>query len=405
MRIGMMADLYRPHISGVTNYIDLTREVLTSWGHEVFIFTFGEPQPDDDDYVIRSPGLPLRFASSGLYLNVRYTPEARRALQAMDIVHVHHPFLSGRLALRYAKPVNIPIVFTNHTRYDLYMRAYLPLVPEALGDMALRAYLPRFCREIDLTIAPSRGVLKMLRDLGVDADIRVIPNGVDLTAFTQPVQPVAREQWGIGPEHVVVMYVGRLGPEKNLPFLLRAFWGMAQVYPQAHLVLVGDGPERENLQDRVQHMRLTDRVHFAGMVPYEDVPRYLAAADIFATASDTEVHPLSVIEAMASGLPVVGVRSPGVGEVVEHNRTGLLVEKDVAAFASALGRLVGDGALRRRLGEQARQAASAFDIRHTTRALVSEYERLIRQHRQHQVPWWRRWWTRWWHSEDVPLLF
>ncbi|NPA27003.1 MAG: glycosyltransferase family 4 protein [Chloroflexi bacterium] len=391
MRIGMMADLYRPHISGVTNYIDLTRRVLEDWGHEVYIFTFGDPQPDDDERVVRSPGLPLRFASSGLYLNVRYTPHARRLLQSMDVVHVHHPFLSGRLALRYAKPANIPIVFTNHTRYDLYMRAYLPMVPEALGDMALRAYLPRFCREIDLTIAPSRGVLNMLRALGVDAEIRVIPNGVDLQAFTRPVQPVDRRQWGLEPDHVVIMYVGRLGPEKNLPFLLRAFWGMAQVYPQAHLVLVGDGPERENLQDRVQHMRLTDRVHFTGMVPYEAVPAHLAAADIFATASDTEVHPLSVIEAMAAGLPVVGVRSPGVGEVVEHGRTGFLVEKDVGAFASALGRLVGDRELRRALGEAAREAAQQFDIRQTTRALVAEYERLIQRHRTQPQPWWRRW--------------
>ncbi len=395
MRIGMMADLYRPHVSGVTNYIDLVRDVLRSWGHEVFIFTFGDPQPDDDDHVIRSPGIPLRFAQSGLYLNVRYSTRARRLLQSMDIVHVHHPFLSGRLALRYAKPAHIPIVFTNHTRYDLYMRAYLPMVPETLGDMALRAYLPRFCREIDLTIAPSRGVLQMLRALGVDAEIRVIPNGVDLSSFMQRVEPIDRERWGLTEEHIIIMYVGRLGPEKNLPFLLRAFWGMAQVYPQAHLVLVGDGPERENLQDRVQHMRLTDRIHFTGMVPYGDVPRYLAAADIFATASDTEVHPLSVLEAMAAGLPVVGVRSPGVGEVVEHQRTGLLVEKDVAAFASALGRLVGDGELRRRLGEQAREAAKAFDIHNTTKALLSEYERLLRERHHHQVGWWRKLWP-WW---------
>ena len=129
MRIGMMADVYRPHISGVTNHISLTSQALTAAGHDVRIFTLGqESVPDDEPYVVRSPGVSL--ADTGIYLGYRYTKAARRLLQSMDIVHVHHPFLSGRLALRYARPVNKPVVFTNHSRYDLMAQAYLPALPD-----------------------------------------------------------------------------------------------------------------------------------------------------------------------------------------------------------------------------------------------------------------------------------
>ena len=391
MRIGMLADLYKPHVSGVTNHIDLTRWALeTHYGQEVFVFTFGEPQPDDDERVIRSPGLPLRVASTGLYLNLRYTRRARQLLQSMDVVHVHHPLLSGQLALRYAKPWGVPILFTNHTRYDLYMRAYLPLLPDALGDAALRAYLPRFCREIDLVIAPSRGVQEMLRRLGVDAPIAVVPNGVDLRRFEQLPDPWPRESLGWGSEQIVFIYVGRVAPEKNLPFLLRAFRGVHEVYPHTRLLIVGDGPERENLEERARLMDLEGVVHFTGLIPYPQVPRYLRLADVFVTASVTEVHPLSVIEAMAAGLPVVGIRSPGVGEVVQHEATGLLVEQDVAAYASALGRMVSEPETRTRFGQAAREAAKQYDVRHTAGLLLEHYERLRRDRAAMSTSPWKR---------------
>ncbi len=139
MRIGMMADVYKPHVSGITHYIDLNKRYLEKAGHEVYVFTFGDQNyKDDDPRVIRSPGLPL--VDTGYYLSFRYNRGAKKLLQTMDVVHVHHPFLSGRLALRYCEPVRIPIIFTNHTRYDLYAQAYFPILPEEISDGILQAY-------------------------------------------------------------------------------------------------------------------------------------------------------------------------------------------------------------------------------------------------------------------------
>lgn len=394
MRIGMLADLYRPHISGVTNHIDLTRQALEARGHEVYVFTFGQPQPDDDPRVIRSPGFSLRVRHQSLSFNFRHHREARRLLTRMDVLHTHHPFLSGQLALYYGRPWGIPVVFTNHTRYDLYMRAYLPLLPPALGETLLRTYLPRFCREVDAVVAPSPGVKAMLERLGVDVQVHVIPNGIDLTRF-QGVQPAPRETWGWGREHTVFVYLGRLGPEKNLSTLLRAFAAVAQVHLGARLLLIGDGPERGNLAAQVDNLGLTERVHFTGLVPYEQVPAYLATCDVFVTASLTEVHPLSVIEAHAAGLPVAAIRAPGVEDVVRHGLSGFLVENDPAALAAAMSRLVSEPELRGRMSEAAREVAREFDVHRTAARLEALYQSL-QARRAAFRPSWRLRLQRWW---------
>ncbi len=388
MRIGMLVDLYKPHLSGVTNHVELLKHTLDGMGHETFVFTFGETRPDDEPGVIRSPGVPLEMFAQGMHLNLAYSREAQQILRTMDIIHAHHPFISARLGLRYARSHGIPVVFTNHTRYDLYLQAYVPILPDGVGELMLKAYLPSLSRAVDLVIAPSKGVHQLLERIGVDMSrVALVPNGVDLRRFEKAPEPIPRTALGLSPEDVVVMYVGRLGPEKNLSFLLRAFRGVAMVYDQARLVLVGDGPLREDLEAQAHKLGVSDQVRFVGQKPYEEVPRYLAVADLFATASVTEVHPLSVIEAMAAGLPVVGIRSPGVGDTVESGVTGLLTEDDVTAFAVALGALVGNHSLRRRMGAQAQQASARYDVRHTTRQLVEHYQRLVDQARQNPEAW------------------
>jgi 1,2-diacylglycerol 3-alpha-glucosyltransferase len=375
MRIGMMTDTYKPHVSGITNYISLNKQYLEKNGHEVFVFTFGsEDYQDNEPNVIRSRGLPL--VDTGFYLSFRYQKYARRLLYTMDIIHVHHPFLSGSLALRYGRPYNIPVVFTNHTRYDLYAQAYLPMLPDVVGETMLQAYLPPFCRACSLTVAPSEGMRKVLEHLGVDTAVKVIPNGVNLDPFIKEVSPIHRSEWGFADDDVVLVFVGRLGPEKNLPFLLRSFAGTSQAYEKAALLIIGDGPERDNLQDRAKAMGIGNRVHFTGMIQYDLLPAYLSACNAFVTASITEVHPLSVIEAMAAGLPVLGIISPGVGDIIKNRETGFLATEDLASFTAKMVRLVSEPDLRCHLGENARLASTDYSIERTSRLMLNEYLQL-----------------------------
>jgi glycosyltransferase involved in cell wall biosynthesis len=390
MRIGMMVDMYKPHISGVTHYVSLNKRALEAAGHEVEVFTFGgDEAADDEPGVHRSPGVPV--AESGFYLGFRYRRSARLRLQQMDIVHVHHPFLSGGLALRYCRHLGIPIVFTNHTRYDLYAQVYLPMIPDPLSRTFLQGYLPGFCRAVDLVVAPSQGLQGVLQALGVDSPIVVLPNGVEMSPFQNPV-PAARDSLGLDQENVALIYVGRLGLEKNVGFLLRTFAGVRTAAPKTRLVLVGGGPEAENLRGLARDLGLQEAVHFTGAVPYRAVPGLLAACDAFVTASVSEVHPLSVIEAMAAGLPVVGIDGPGVGDTINDGVDGFLSPYDSAAFSAKLTRLVLDDELRRRMGEAAAQTAKEYDIGRTSARVEEHYRALLAQPRRPRSSRWEATW-------------
>jgi glycosyltransferase involved in cell wall biosynthesis len=376
MRIGMMADAYKPHVSGITNVISLTKHFLEKAGYEVYVFTFGGGDyQDDEPNIVRTRGMPL--VDTGLYFSARHSSQAQKILRSMDIIHVHHPFTSGQLAIRYCRAQGIPLIFTNHTRYDLYAHAYLPMVPEALGDAFLGAYLPSFCKACDLVIAPSPGLKEVLIKLGVEAPIEVIPNGVDIKPFQSVEQPIPRSELGFKDDDVILTYMGRIGPEKNLPFLLRAFAGIAGAYDNVGLLIIGDGAEREDLEDRVRIMGISDRVRFTGMIPYPELPAYMGVADAFVTASVTEVHPLSVIEALASGLPVVGIQSPGVGDIIEDGVTGFLApEEDLAVFTAKLSRMVTDQEVRQKMSQQAKETSKIYSIENTTQIMSDRYQKL-----------------------------
>ena len=374
-----MVDSYKPYISGITNYVEVNKQYLEKAGHEVYVFTFGDMEYEDDEpNIVRSPGLQL--TDTGFYLSMRYSRQAKKLLQTMDVVHVHHPFLSGRLALRYCPPAGIPIIFTTHSRYDLYQQAYLPARPEEVSVGMLQAYMPPFCKAVDLVITPSAGMARVLRELKVDSEVDIVPNGVDLTSF-QKAQPLARESFGYKLDDILIVYAGRIALEKNLPFLIDSFNGIANAIPNVHLILIGGGVQQyeEEIRDLVKAQSNSDRIHMTGRVPYDQLPAYLAMCDIFATASITEVHPLSVIEAMCAGLPVMGIESFGVGDTVEDGITGFLATYDMPSFTAKLTRLCLDPNLRQQMRLSAREVSTVYAIERTTGLMLEKYERLANQ--------------------------
>ncbi len=179
-------------------------------------------------------------------------------------------------------------------------------------------------------------------------------------------------------------YSGRLSPEKNLGLLIDAFASVASAVPDAQLAFIGDGPEREALEDAVAERHLSRRVRFVGMVPYEEMPAQLAARDLWVTGSTTEVDPLTVIEALAAGLPVVGPAAPGIVDTVEDGVTGILVRpNDAPSLADGIARLCLDGELRRRMGTAARGASRRYSIEATGAEMLAIYEEVVRGHEFH----------------------
>jgi len=251
-------------------------------------------------------------------------------------------------------------------------------MPEEVSQGLLHAYMPDFCDEMDLVISPSKGMEKVLRQFGVTSHIEVVPNGVDLTRFHNA-KPLSRSDFGFSNDDILLIYAGRIAQEKNLEFLFQAFAGVSEVVPNAYLLIVGGGQKEymDEIQAIPAELEVQDRIRFTGMIPYDKLPSYIAMCDVFVTASVTEVHPLSVIEAMGAGLPIMGIESPGVGDSVVDGESGLLAKKEeVASFTAKLTYMCLNRNLHKKYGVAAREASKQYDIQRTTNIMLEHYARL-----------------------------
>lgn len=377
MRIVLMSDAYRPVVNGVVNHIALLKDWLQRWGEEVWLLAPGRAHPQDEANVVRYAGLPL--GSTGYALGVPLDQRSQALLHSADIIHAHHPFASGLLGIWFARPQAIPLVFTNHTRYDLYIHQYSKLIPKWLSRRVVAACYQPFSQQYSALIAPSQGAADVMRSWGASGRIVVIPNGVEVEHFHTPAGAITRGALGL-PEHAVVaVFVGRMSGEKRVRQLLSIFQLVAVASDNSHLLLVGDGPELDDYRRTVSEMGLQKRVTFTGPVSYDHMPDHLALSDFFVTASVSEVHPLTIIEAMAAGLPVLGIRSPGVGDTVQDGYDGLLAAPDdETSFVQRFVALVQNTEERRKMGRQAALNSHAYSAEANARSIRKLYQELVK---------------------------
>lgn len=378
MRIGLLTDAYWPGINGIIRFISLHKKTLERMGHEVFVFTWGKPDPRDESGVIRSRGIP--FVRPGYHVGLSYDRRAREVLRTVDVLHANQPLLSGYLALRYGRRHHLPVVVTAHSRYDLVGKARLPFLPLPLYRAILRRYLRWFGDNCDLMTVASAEAGEVMRSLGMAGRVARAPLGIDVGQYRTRQAWLTRDHLRVPASASLALCLGRLDPEKNVGLLLEA---LAQPeLEQAYLLLVGDGPERERLQKAASGLGLDGRVRFAGEVAPDRVPAYASLADVFVTASRIEMFPVAVLEALASGLPIVGLDVPWIRHTIQHDVNGLLCQAEPAPFAQAWARLAGDEALRVRLADGARVTGDLYDVQHTTALMVRLYEQVIEAHRQ-----------------------
>jgi glycosyltransferase involved in cell wall biosynthesis len=378
MRIALLTDIYKPSTNGVVHHVALLKQCLESWGETVWLFVPSSKEYEDDEpNVIRIPGIPL--SDTGYHISLTLPKRARDLLRKMDVLHVHHPFVSGNFGLYAANRYKIPLAFTNHTRYDLYVKQYLKLLPETVSDTALQTFFHSFSQRCDALIAPSEGVAEVMRSWKTEGKIVVIPNGVQTEHFALPPRRVTRAELGLPDNAVIALYVGRMSGEKNIDRLLHLFRYVADEHETVYLVLVGDGPDLEELRQLAHELGISGRVRFTGGVAYASVPEYMGAGDFFVSASLSEVHPLTFIEAAAANLPALGIRSPGVADIIKDGETGLLAENNDLSFGLRFLRLAHDGELRHRLGKQAGDFARQLSVENNARRLLELYRELDSQ--------------------------
>jgi glycosyltransferase involved in cell wall biosynthesis len=357
MRIALFSEVYWPMVSGVGVTLLRLTDALEARGHAVRVYsaTYALPHgvPDRPE-VHRSPSVPFF-----LYPDVQWAfPRAREVADDLarfgpDVVHVATEFSLGIAGLKAARQLGFPIIASAHTDYDQYADRYG--VP-----WALRAgwhYLRWFYGQAHRVLCPSRIYEGHLHTRGV-LHTGVWSRGVDPDVFSPRYRsPGYRAGFGVGPDDLLVTYIGRIAREKNLGLLLEAWDQLAPERGSAQLALVGRGP----LEDEIRRREIPG-VHVTGLLQDQALSAAYASADVFAFPSATETFGNSLLEAMASGLPSLVAASGGVLEFAEHGKNAWLVEPDSApAIADALRRLLADAALRRRLADGALATARERD--------------------------------------------
>lgn len=337
MKVCMFTNTYLPHVGGVARSVDFFTQDLRSFGHEVLVVApeYAEAAGPEKG-IIRVPAL-QNFNGSDFSVSLVLPQKSAARISEFrpDIIHSHHPYLLGDAALRTARRLKCPLVFTHHTLYEQYTH-YVPLGSVAMGHFAihLSTQYANLCSGV---VAPSRSIAEIIRSRGVTVPIREIPTGVDLAAFRNGDGLRFRRSHGIPENLPVIGHLGRLVPEKNLDYLARSVAACLSRENGLFLV-VGKGPDAENIRRIFSERKLEDRLKLVPPQAGQDLVDSYHAMDIFVFSSKSETQGMVVAEAMAAGLPVIALDASGVRDVVSDGVNGrlLAVNARIEDFAGAL---------------------------------------------------------------------
>jgi len=383
LRIGLFTDTYAPQVNGVSISLQLVSEGLQRRGHQVTIFAPRFPgYTDDKPGVVRLPSLKY-LNDPPIYVAVLGTPRSTWSLtrKHFDVLHAHSPLTVGLLAYLTASTKNLPLIYTYHTSITDYTHYLKVIGGTGVIRHAARWFSATSTNLGDQIVVPSPKFYRLLSEQKVTKPIHIIPNGIDLSNF-QAAKNIGkfRGKLGVKQDAPILLSVGRIDPEKRLDFLIDAFARMADRVPDAHLVFAGDGSARKGLEEHAAATKVNDHIHFLGMVNRAELPDLLHDATVFLSASTTEVHPISVIEAIASGLPMLAVQDEAFEGMIENDENGYQVPLDVDAFARTLSDLLKDPYKIERFGRKSMEFSQKYSIEGQAQSLETLYIESVLQH-------------------------
>ena len=314
MKIGLFTDSYPPYINGVSTSVYNLREALKKLGHTVYIVTVNDSiikhEYDEKEKILRIPGIPI-----GIYdyrLSEIYPISTIKIIKKwnLDVIHSHTEFGIGIFARILSKKFKIPLVHTYHTLYEDYTHYITHNHFDKLSKKIVKDLTKVYCvKTAKETIVPTDKIYKLFKEkYMITKNISVIPSGIDIERFFEEnvekdkVDKI-KKKYGITKEDFTIIFVGRLAPEKNIEFLLKAQQKLVEEkINNIKLLIVGDGPEKENYINISRKLNIFDKVIFTGKIEQEEIQYYYQCADAFVTASNSETQGLTVIEAMAAGV-------------------------------------------------------------------------------------------------------
>jgi glycosyltransferase involved in cell wall biosynthesis len=384
LKVVYATDQYWPCVSGVSASIDLFREELVRLGHQVHILAPEYPGAGGD------PPWVHRFRSSKVFFNdenrlvlrseSRHLADSLRELEP-DIVHVQTEFALGAMATRWARRRGIPVVVSAHTNWLDLIGFYLPWLPHWAAVRFCRWKMATSFNKAEAVVVPTSLMDTLLSAYGIRRPTRVIPTGVrpESLRVVPDRQPDPRTSHPALADGRILLFVGRLGLEKNIPFLFEVLQRLLPGHPDLRLLVVGDGPARLELESLAAARGLADRVVFAGFVPHGQLAAYYESAEIFVFPSKVEAQGLVVLEAMSCGTPVVAIGRMGTREVMGGSHGGFMVEDDVEDFVAASRLLLSNPQLRERKRNEALEHAADWTMSAQARRMVHLYQAVRRK--------------------------
>lgn len=386
MKIGFFTDIYYPYLNGVSVAVDnLTRE-LRRKGHTAYLFAPKiKGYKDNDPNIFRLSSTTVLFSTPEIRLPVPIPNKNLRKIFKLDLdlIHVHGGGAFSLLGYQIAKVKGIPCVLTFHgmlTEYTHYLFRGKIVKPKAV-IVASRM----FGNVVDAVTTPSEKMKNMLEGYGIKNPIKVIPNIVDLSKFDIRKQTYLHKILNLSDDAPIILAVGRLGKEKNFPFLIEMFKNLAKKENKSHLVFVGKGPDKKSLLEMSGDL-LNKRIHFTDQIEVASMPLVYASAEIFAFASTTEVHPMVVLEAAAAGLPLVLADDSAYKNIIVNGVNGFSLPQKKELFAAKLKQLLRDKELRSKFGKNSKIIIKKkFHPDFLIKEAISYYKTIIRNYKQDRL--------------------
>ena len=410
MRIAMFTNNYKPFVGGVPISIERLTEELRNAGHIVTIFapSYGNTE-EEEEGVIRYKSHNIKVLDGKGVLPCTFDRKLEKKFKELKIemIHVHHPFICGWTAAYLGKKYNIPVSFTYHTRYEQYLHNIKALnyleksasnkntrfskvsekMLNVVKEKAIPGYMKAYSKHCDMVFAPTETMREYLQEIGVTSKITVMPTGIPNYFFhdkSSKSQQIRTEY--IKDKKFLFCSVSRISKEKNIEFLIRGLYELKQQKGDCFsMIMIGDGPDLDELKELAQQLGLEDNITFVGNIPNQEIVHYYQASDMFVFASKSETQGIVLLEAMSSNIPVVAVKASGVQDVIVNGYNGLMTKEDVTLWAKALKEMMENTEYMEKLKEGALKTALKYSAKNVAREAQSYYQSMILEREENNM--------------------
>ena len=385
MKIGIFTNNYFPRVTGVAYSIENFKKGLEKLGNKVYIFApkYKKDKEEKDTYRFKSISFPQERGHFYYPLPIPYSLKIKKIIQNLDldIIHSQHPYLLGKTAKQFSKELDIPIVFTNHTLYHKYFDR-LPLDLGRIFKPFVLKKVINYANQCNLTIVPTKGMAEIFIKNGLKKPLSVIPSSIDYKKFIKVKPGRIKKEYNLRDDDILILTVSRLSYEKNIDFLIKVFANILsnekKLASNLYFMIIGDGLERKKLESQAASLGIRKKIIFTGEINYQKLPLYYSSADIFVYSSLIDAQALVLVEAMASGLPIVAIgEALGPRETIKINKTGFLVRRNQKDFAKQVLRLIENPFLRKYMAENSKKEAKNYSIEVLTQKLLKAYNSLL----------------------------